>query len=717
MLGIALPIERHLQSFVPRALALGIALALSPRAPAAVLNVSSLADGPPVADGACTLREALASINAATPIGGCVVVGAFGVDDQIDFAAALAGTIVLAPGLGAFELNRPATINGPGTASLALDGGGQSNVFVLRADAQVRGLALRNGFAPAGGAIEINGAQQVRLADLAFNNNRAGEGGAVAIAAAMTRLEIIGSRFEDNLALVGNGGALAARAPGELRIEGSRFTGNQAFDRGGAIVLREARPGRRHQILTTRFEANEAGVDFAPTRDSTISGAVFGDLPLDGGAIHATLEGRDDGALTIGDSQFIANRAPRYGGALHLASVEAFEDLARFDIERSTLERNEAFLFGLGDGGAVYLRGGSLSFREATVSGNIAGDEGGAVYHRSGGTLIEDSTFDDNRAASWGGAFASFCGVTCVEDRTDAFVRIRRSTISRNQANTGGFDPVASGGGFSLLRDPVDIDNSTFSGNHLRSTWDPPATVDAAIYRQAGNQGQPLFDGLSGTEPPPPPPPPPPLPPPLGGGGAMLVYNPTVGELALRVRNSTFAGNVSATNRAGTGGVWVVGSADFNSAATVYAQSLGGREVNADLTLTRIEKTDETPRLSFERNLIEVPGRISLIFGTNVLGASAQLLPLAANGGPTKTHAIDVGSAAYGAGFNPDGFATDQRGPGFPRTIDSRTDIGAFQAPTGVSLVQRVDGPRGWMLAFLASLLAAGAFWRARWRR
>lgn len=55
------------------------------------------------------------------------------------------------------------------------------------------------------------------------------------------------------------------------------------------------------------------------------------------------------------------------------------------------------------------------------------------------------------------------------------------------------------------------------------------------------------------------------------------------------------------------------------------------------------------------------------------------LLPLDNNGGPTLTHAFRYGSPAFGAGTNPYGFPDDQRGPGFARTVDGATDIGAFE--------------------------------------
>jgi hypothetical protein len=60
--------------------------------------------------------------------------------------------------------------------------------------------------------------------------------------------------------------------------------------------------------------------------------------------------------------------------------------------------------------------------------------------------------------------------------------------------------------------------------------------------------------------------------------------------------------------------------------------------------------------------------------------ADPMLGPLANNGGRTRTHALLIGSPAIDAGNNDGGFAWDQRGPGFPRVVGPRTDIGAFES-------------------------------------
>jgi len=63
------------------------------------------------------------------------------------------------------------------------------------------------------------------------------------------------------------------------------------------------------------------------------------------------------------------------------------------------------------------------------------------------------------------------------------------------------------------------------------------------------------------------------------------------------------------------------------------------------------------------------------------------------NGGPTLTHALLIGSPAIDSGdpsFTPPP-DFDQRGPGYPRVVGGRIDIGAFEAPMPSVITQIND--------------------------
>jgi len=81
------------------------------------------------------------------------------------------------------------------------------------------------------------------------------------------------------------------------------------------------------------------------------------------------------------------------------------------------------------------------------------------------------------------------------------------------------------------------------------------------------------------------------------------------------------------------------------------------------------------------------PGPGGLLNGPgDIRNTDPRLGPLQNNGGPTKTHALLSRSPAIDAGdptFAPHAFDPpllfDQRGPGFPRIVNRRIDIGAFE--------------------------------------
>src|SRR4051794_1309357 len=124
----------------------------------AVLTVNSLLDTTVAGDGLVTLREAIVASNNDTATDtGDVGSGA----DTIQFASGLTGTITLA-GATALSVTDSVTINGPGAASLTINGAGASRIFNITdavGDVTLKGMTLTGGVAGvgnAGGAISSN---------------------------------------------------------------------------------------------------------------------------------------------------------------------------------------------------------------------------------------------------------------------------------------------------------------------------------------------------------------------------------------------------------------------------------------------------------------------------------------------------------------------------------------------------------------------------------
>lgn len=148
------------------------------------------------------------------------------------------------------------------------------------------------------------------------------------------------------------------------------------------------------------------------------------------------------------------------------------------------------------------------------------------------------------------------------------------------------------------------------------------------------------------------------------GGGIAAVEGASPGTTSLY--SVTLADN-------GGESVFVGGAAVLEARHTIFAEPCSGALTSLDFNLA----SDLTCGLS----------------GPNDLeGAPAGLAALAANGGPTATHALQPGSAAIDAGdtdcrdASGTVLATDQRGPGFPRVTNGdglpgfSCDLGAYEA-------------------------------------
>jgi predicted outer membrane repeat protein len=146
----------------------------------------------------------------------------------------------------------------------------------------------------------------------------------------------------------------------------------------------------------------------------------------------------------------------------------------------------------------------------------------------------------------------------------------------------------------------------------------------------------------------------------------------------LTVTDCTFSGNSANHDLFGGGGIYNAGTSRLRLRNTLVAENSaqsGGPDVDGALT-------------SFGHNLIGIGDGGSGYASTDLVGTSAnpidpKLGPLQDNGGPTWTLALLPGSPAIGAGALTD-MEWDQRGPGYARSVNGTTDIGAYEIqPSG----------------------------------
>ena len=297
--------------------------------------------------------------------------------------------------------------------------------------------------------------------------------------------------------------------------------------------------------------------------------------------------------------------------------------------------------------------------RNCTITGAASVEAGGGIYAAKG-LILKSSVIKNN---SINNSYKAGAGAGVFVEH---YLAASYSTISGNtlQGNYGsGSSAVAGGSGLHLeyVNQPSAIDHCTISGN-------------------------------SGTT------------------GAVYIFNPENGNIALT--DSTISGNSTSSesfsaveSRSSEFYLGVIGiynsTIAFNTGKgsyrvgpfktyydyatavvgnTVILSSIVSNNVAyiSDPLSPRIKASDIAGTIVGFNNIIQAATSYTTL-PADTIGADPLLLPLANNGGPTQTHAFRDGSPAFGNGSNPSGFANDQRGSGYARTINGATDIGAFQ--------------------------------------
>jgi predicted outer membrane repeat protein len=310
---------------------------------------------------------------------------------------------------------------------------------------------------------------------------------------------------------------------------------------------------------------------------------------------------------------------------------------------------------GLDSSGGGVFNSGSLTLGSCVIQNNVAESLSGTILGRGGGIYNEgsltmfDSTVTDNAGVnSIGGGIQSKGSLTLV-----------------NTSFVGNFGEL---GGAVYAAGVSTVEASLFSNNRARR--------GAAIYGNASLliERSSLVSNNAAL------------------GGAIYAND------AVSVRNSTIAGNTSDKG----GGIYassVSVNLDNTTIANNTASFGGGLHVFSGTTLTinrstisgnqvtggsgsGIEGTVDVMRNAIVAGNIGSPTQINgaVVSGDyNIVGGDAKLGPLQDNGGPTLTLALLPGSPAIDAGDNTNAPPWDQRGEGFPRIVNGRIDIGAFE--------------------------------------
>ncbi|MBF4469554.1 MAG: hypothetical protein ISP01_09140 [Methanobrevibacter arboriphilus] len=280
-----------------------------------------------------------------------------------------------------------------------------------------------------GGAIRT-GSGNLTISNSNFINNTAenGDGGAIWIGS--SNLTISNSNFINNTAT--NGGGAIINSGGNLRIDYSTFTNNNATN-GGAII----NIGGNSRINASTFTSNNA---------STYGGAIY----------------NSNCNISVNDSIFTNNNAS-YGGAIGKTYGNLSISVSVFNINYASY------------GGAIINSGGNSRIDDSTFTSNNA-SYGGAIYNYNNVNLssITGSSFVNNTAVNYGGVIyntavnrSSICDSSftsnkaiqggAIQNTGVNQSNITNSNFNNNTANYGG--AIITSGGNSSITNSNFIDN------------------------------------------------------------------------------------------------------------------------------------------------------------------------------------------------------------------------------------------------------------------
>ncbi len=396
-------------------------------------------------------------------------------------------------------------------------------------------------------------------------------------------------------------------------------------------------------ILNADFDMNLVGdsrifVIDGSSADVSINnlGFVSGFGSSDGGCIRFNPVAN----LTIENSSFLNCRAQRHGGAISVNHANAENiNISNTSFSQCDADSNAN---STGDGGAVYLAGGSFQFVNSEVTHSSA-LSGGAIYLAAGvsGELV-DSAIRYSDSVNEGGGIASYADN----------LQIRRSTVHGNTAANN--DEIANedlGGGLYHEGTGLIISDSTFSNNHGESGGGAISLIGNASITNSTLSGN---DGAT--------------------GGALVAVG---SELSLN--HVTFLNNEASANAYNI----VAGFVDMTFRNSLLGPAGPGDASGANCSFVNEVislaggnlVTDESCSFDAMENII-----------TADLGEIGLDPVLRLNNGQTQTHALLAGSLAIDGGIDY-GWDVDQRA--VPR--DSQVDIGAYEVSCGDGIVQEFN--------------------------
>ena len=424
--------------------------------------------------------------------------------------------------------------------------------------------------------------------------------------------------------------------------------------------------------------------------DITISinaASVTGGITIDANESSRVLTISRNGAVSLNNLTIMNGSSSDTGGGIRAnpgSSVEL--------IDSKLLDNYASF------GGGIYAREASITVIDSTISGNSAGDGGGISAYESSTVELNNTTVSNNTAARGGG----------IEVVSGTTLELRNSTVTNNSAiiNGGGIhaglpyrdggtvvnvvnstlssnkttgesrtNPDSNGGAiFAINSSTITVSNSTLNGNSAFDDGGAIHAVDSTveISNSTLSSNSAFGNGPSGEEI-------------DGDGGANYARGQAMN---LTLSNSTLSGN-DADDDGGAVFVRQSGTVTIENSTLSNNKALddgGGLAIfsyaKAFINNSIFANSDSTVDCYFPSAFATVTIDTSTIIQSGGCKSSRPidpgLEPLADNGGPRQTHALQRDSPARDSGILATCTATDQLGQ-LRNDGDGLCDVGAVE--------------------------------------
>jgi hypothetical protein len=486
--------------------------------------------------------------------------------------------------------------------------------------------------------------------------------------------------------------AVAPRKPMKLPVSSCADDGKPGTLRNVVANATDGSTVDLSQLACSRIVLQQGIIEIDwQINELTIKGPGRQALTIDGGGVDGVFSYPGSGTLELRDLSVANGRVIDLWGACICAPSGSVR-LNRVSVS-SCSAHQVTDARGSSEGGAIFAFGNvtlqDSEVLDSRVSSELPGGVpdgsgsgvvihpvlGGGIASIAGDIVLDHSRVSGNSAVATaegglgnvrGGGLYAFMGNVTVVDST-----ISGNRVSSGFEDSGSYNSYALGGGLHAIQGTLTITGSAIADNEL----------DSADVRWARGGGIAYFGPAARIE------------------DTTIENNRITGDTgglhnlapSLTLVNSTISGN-SATR--GVGGLYDVGAPVLDHATIAFNRcenGIGGvllrhgGEVLNSIVSANLSGADAAVDLAVgpgasvtgNHDLIGDAGKTQLPADT--LYSDPLLLPLADNGGPTRTHALDPASPAIDAGVSAKGLDFDQRGAGFERVSGAAPDIGAFE--------------------------------------